>query len=792
MKSLILFLISTLSLYSLELFVNSGVEKDERFSIVHIIDDREFSCQENLDEYSNISEVICRFDKKPEIDTFSSSKSQFFKISKSYFGGQFSIKIEPLKKAKLYQSNFDLKEIDGVFYKERESSRHWFIIGYEREIPFIKDSKFRGLNFPVPIISVKKPHIGGLDIAKKPIFFDKNIDVSYYLDLKHSMDNKYYGRVLDIVDDALRVVPDSIFKSDFILYKLRALYKLQESEEDLIEIGKLWVKHYPSNEAVAEILLYIAKSYSNIGIHPEAQYYYDRVLIEYPESKYAKYALIYLGDEKFSRGEQRAFELYEEALYSTKDKNVASLAAQRLADAYLEAGQDKEAAKLYQKIIDGNIDYLLKSEEEAYALATELADEKNLFNISYQIGEALFEKIGDNKMHDLYEVLLKNIGYWADKSKKIDKSMHYYKLYLEKFPFGDYIDFVKLRMDNLFFDLKGYSNFDKLAKYDDLIEKYGEQEIAKRAIYEKAKLLLEMGDYKETLKLEDDLKYITKDIAPEKDRVILEAVELHTIDRLESKKCQEVKNLVDEYNVSLAQKYEKPLADCYIELGVYDRVLELSSKNLNEPDLREKLGWMVLNMKALVEDRDYYRAIDLGDDIISLAKDLRENEIEYEALFEMFKAHKLLNNSEKLLEVVDRVESKFPDRFQNIQIYRDLIEQASKVGDDLMIISYAKKVIDLQNRYNSYIESPKIDLLYIQSLINLNRFKNAIEHSKEIGNLEDISKKDRVRLKYLVATSYEKSGDRESAKVNYQECKEIDVESAWRKLCSDALKILEY
>ena len=68
-------------------------------------------------------------------------------------------------------------------------------------------------------------------------------------------------------------------------------------------------------------------------------------------------------------------------------------------------------------------------------------------------------------------------------------------MYLSKYRFGEYAEDIRRAKDALFFDVNDENSTQRLSEYEMLINKYEGDSIAQRALYEKAKLLLEMNQY---------------------------------------------------------------------------------------------------------------------------------------------------------------------------------------------------------------------------------------------------------------------------------------------------------
>ena len=68
-----IFLIAFFTLYTysfaLEISLNGAKEDFKRFSTLHLKDKNKFLCQEDIDDFGVVTEVICAFSKKPSSTT---------------------------------------------------------------------------------------------------------------------------------------------------------------------------------------------------------------------------------------------------------------------------------------------------------------------------------------------------------------------------------------------------------------------------------------------------------------------------------------------------------------------------------------------------------------------------------------------------------------------------------------------------------------------------------------------------------------------------------------------------
>ena len=235
-------------------------------------------------------------------------------------------------------------------YKE---SKHWMLVGYTNRLPLIKidETPSMGLSFPLTMEEVTLPSVGALDISGNPIRLDQVKDVVDYMRIKTAYEAGNYDQLASDVDALFMRFPNTIFKAELLLYKIRGHHKSDENEA-LLEVSKEFVREYSDDENMAEVLAYTANAYSAVGLQADGTYFYERLFKEFVESKYAALGMVFLGDQYLSGGKSKlAGTYFEKALYMTRDVEVASMAAIRLAKMSLEQGEVEKASSLYIKII---------------------------------------------------------------------------------------------------------------------------------------------------------------------------------------------------------------------------------------------------------------------------------------------------------------------------------------------------------------------------------------------------------------------------------------------------------
>lgn len=120
---------------------------------------------------------------------------------------------------------------------------------------------------------------------------------------------------------------------------VRDLLALSESAED------------PAIRAGA--LFYLGLCYESREKPQKSAAVYERILAQYPESEYAAYASIALGDQAFRAGDhERAFEAYRFAAGKEEPRALVREARLKTGDLYFNRGEHAEAAAAYRRVFE--------------------------------------------------------------------------------------------------------------------------------------------------------------------------------------------------------------------------------------------------------------------------------------------------------------------------------------------------------------------------------------------------------------------------------------------------------
>lgn len=780
---LVLLLLSS-SLFSLELSVQTGEENQDEFSILHLKDNERFLCQAERDDLDVVTSVICAFNKRP-IQPFSNVDNSFFSISSKVQKEMFFIIIKPHKKVELKAIHYDLLHDNELYQVEDDYASHWNIIAYKNTPPFLTQEKKSNssINFPVPFKQAEFPYVGGLDILGNPIHMTRVKDVSDYLAIKKNFQLKRYDLVLEMIDDVLKEYPDTIFKNELMLYQIRAYHEKAEAES-LIQVSKQFIREYSSDVNMAEVLADTANAYSDIALYTDADYFFDRLFDEHKESRYNDLGLIYKAKQLQNAGNtKKALEYYDRALKQTKELEIAARAAYEMVLIEMERAHAKNSVKYLKMILDAQADYFASRKVESIDLAMKYAA-LNDYQSAADIAGALLKTM--SKSDDEYETLLKNRALWLSETEHKEEALDLFNSYIEQFKYGEYLEEVKEKKDALFFDVSDENTTQKLEYFDILMNKYAGDTIAKRALYEKAKLLYELKSYNDVLNLEHDLRGLDPTLYEETESLIDKSALGLMEASLAAKQCVKVVDLSKNYDINLSMKWDEDLYSCYIDAGDFDKAKNMAQVHIKSKNYDERMAWLERYIYIDFELGNYTEVIDAAKELIALRGDDKKNIKTYRLLFD---ASQRLGESNTMINAIQQIEASEGLIYSDIERYTQMVTLAQNIKDDVMLRTYAQKVIQLQDQANSYTQSPYIEFTLTQALL---QGGNDLDALKVLASLDDrnLSGQKRSRQKYLMGTLFQKTGDNKKGKTAYEASIAADQNSSWANLAKDALKLL--
>jgi len=773
------------NLFALEVSLTGAQENFHKYSTLHLKDSSSFLCQETKNDYGVVTQIICAFSKQP-VNKFKKIQNDFFEIHPQIKNETFFLIITPYQKIKLYPMVFNLNSENEIYQANTTMSNHWMAVGYKDELPYIKSEKALevSINFPLLFANDVLPFVGSIDLQGNPVHIQKIGDVTDYLRLKKSYNEKKYEESLELINQVFKEYPNTLFKSELLLYKIKVYAKL-EDYDNVIDIAKIYLRNYSSDENVAEVLSLIAKSYHMINMSIDADYFFDRLFSEHEESPYTKWGYIYKGEMLEASGaSSRALDFYKKALEETKDIDIAVNAAYKLAKYKVSYSNPKEASEYIMKILSSKPSFFIEDYKSSMDIIYSFIDE-NDYETAATIAKALLDQM--QKDNDEYEFLLKDRALWLCKTDKKKEALAALNEYIDKFQDGEFEGEIKVAKDALFFDNVDANLTTKLNQYNELIDTYPGDTIGNKAIYEKAKLLLENKMYSEVLELKESLLVLDKEVYPGIDTIIQDSA-IGVMKRvLKNKECQEVIDLSSQYNIILSNEWDDGLYECFMKGAKYTLAKNIAADHIKSKDILQRKKWLYRYIKVDFSTGNYSEVIEAGKELISLIEENKDSE--YKDIYRMlFDTYQRVENSTKMLETIVAIEKEYGTNYKDIERYVAVMAVGNERKDDNLVINYAKAVVKIQNASNSFAQSPFVEFTLYQAYLNKENFNEALEILKSLDSVK-LTPNQRSRQKYLLGTTYSKLWRDDEADEAYSEAIAADPASAWAQLAKDAKKI---
>jgi tetratricopeptide (TPR) repeat protein len=778
----LLIAIST-SLNALDISLQGAKENFENYSTLHIKDKNKFLCQEMTDDFDVVTKIVCAFSKAPS-QKLKTLQNDFFKIETQIKKKTFFLIITPYKKMKLFPVIFNLSEDDSVYKVNAKLSLHWMIVGYNKEIPFIKtqDSSEVAINFPFYLEKDKLPYVGSLDMKGNPVHIQEIQDVSDYLTIKRLYKEKKYEKCLILIDEVMLEYPFSLFNAELLYYKIRVNSKLSENNDEVIALSKVYLREFSSDDNVAEVLSLTARANSLSNMNAQADYFFDRLFSEHGDSPYSKWGYIYKGNMLEESGaSSKALEYYKKALIETADIDIAATAAFAIALNKTYNGNKAEASKYIMKIIKAKPSFFVTEYSKSLNMMETFAEEGD-YETAASIAIAIVNET--NTEYDEYESLLKNIGIWLAKTPEKEKALTALNNYFKKFPDGLYVEEVQVAKDSLFFDVSDANVSTKIADYNNLINTYVDDSIGKRAIYEKAKLMTKNKMFSDVLEFKDELLALDTTLYPDTQKIVDNAALGVMEIALKNKECYSVLKISSEYSIKLSDKWDDGLYACAMKGADFPLAKKIASKNLKSENMQMRKKWLYRHIKVDFATGNYSDVVKASQELITLIDDDKESKYKdvYRVLFDTYDR---LENANKMIESIVDVQKVFGSSYKDIERYISVMAIGSDRNNNNLVLKYGNEVMSIQKASNSYTQSPFVEFALYQAYISKDDFNKALEVIKSLDSVE-LNKGNRSRQKYLLGSIYERLWRGEEAQVAYQESIDADPESAWAKLAQGA------
>lgn len=777
-RSLLLFI--WLPLCALDLSIQSGREDSQGYSVLHLREAKPFTCTTSHNDFNEIVSIECKI---PNLRPLPPITSAYFTIGQT----STTLTITPKKRIALFPIGFDLHQDIHVYISDETPVNHWTIVGYETKIPMLKERPLapHGLNLPIKIAKESYPFVGWIDLKGNPITMKSTQDVTEYVELKKAYSAKDYKQVLSIASATLKKHPNSIFNNEFILYQMRALHYLGRYEE-LIPLSKQFIRLYSNDSNIAEVLAYTADAYSQLGQNSDSDYFYDRLFSEYADDPFAAQGMFFKAQQLQTMLEsKKAAKYYREALFRTKDVNLASASAFELARLEMGANHLPKVKEYLEKIAHVNPNYFVEIKDKSMEMIGLLKEHKD-FLTAAMITKILMAKALPKS--DEHQPLLKNLGLLYASGGEKEKALDAFNEYLKLYPQGDSVDEIQRAKDGLFFEKEEPKGESGIKKYNDLIERYGSDSIGHKALYKKEQLLFKEKKYDAILKMENDLYQLDTTAYPEVNTIITQSAVEITKQKLQALKCSEALSMQKMYKIKLPVQWDGLTFDCALQMGNFPVAQTMVTKHLKSKNIGELQLWLSRAVKTNFAQGKYKEATQAGKELIDLLE-AQKNPPLNDIYRLMFDTAQRSGDGEGMVRYIKGCESLFGVDFKDIERYTQMVALGVKRKDDVMIQSYSQKVITLQERTKTYTQSPFIEFTLVQSLMNRDKNKEAVNVLKSL-NSRNLNNEKRARQHYLMGSLLMKLGRNSEAKIAFNTSIKADKNSAWGKLAKDALGLL--
>ncbi|CAM4081929.1 tetratricopeptide repeat protein [Campylobacter armoricus] len=781
-RIIVLFFLSVIYALSFEIVVNKGEENKRPFTLLHLKDDKDFTCKsvfefEKTHFECNILGVSNMQFQNKEFDTF----SLYFEKQQTFL----TIKIYPKILAKMFnysQNIFNAKDIQA---QNGDTSKH-FVFIFTEDLRYYKPSD--GLDFNIYFEDALMPYIGALDLNSNPMETSKSADFNTYFNIKQEYEAKKYDQVLRDSNNAIKRFQGSVFMNEFELYKLRAQNKLytyeldkdQQILEQMLDDAKRWVRTYINDKDYTEVMYIMMRIYMGLSQRSNVEYVINTLTTEHKNDKFTTMALLDYADYLYNLGKKTtANNIYQDVYYSTLNPDLASRAALFLSKNYLETKNTKEAKELASKILESNPKFFISELDNSLLLAKAFSNNR-IYDLSSKIYEYIFSNL--SKVDKEYEKVLKDLALSLLNAGEYTKAQKYLDIYADDFPLGEYINLIKEAQDENFLYLKDANASFLHQKYDEIMRKYA-GEISSKALSDNVKLYFQEKNYEKVVSYQKDIeKYSNKEV-----KNLLEQSAIFVLEKkLKNDECLDAVEIYDDfkaYNVGGKIHNKKQMLECFKRTTR----IEEAKKYIVENEKDDLIFYKLQSADLALKDKRYSFVIKTINDILNTRTIISDNE-KFEANYIKFFAELGLEDYNAMIRTLQKLEQ-FPMNYRMVELYYEFLRYCEKNNFSTSILTYAPKAIDYQNLKGVNLFTPDLEFIYIKALKQNNQAQKALGLFKDLlaNPLKD---DERARTFYIQSDVYEDLKDVKNQKQSLQNCIDINTTSNWQSLCKDKLNIL--
>lgn len=751
-------------LNALELNISYGKEKNQTFSIITLQSSQAFLCETIYQDGGSYMFVRCNIPKIPE-NGFLPFNTDFFNVSYEMQDGSFVLFIHPTKKIKLFYIPDNLPQTYFFSDAKEEKSKIWQIVGFNEEIPFLSpETNKQGINFPIRMDPQKLDYIGEMNIDKNPLKSTTGADYADYLAVKNLIEHHNYKFALSAISQAFKKFPNTFFAKDLLFFQIKALYNL-ELYDNVIENANAWIKAYSSDDDIPEMLYMLGNTYGNIHFPTEANYYYQRIIQQYPKSRFTplakmRLAKVFMNDSNM--GMARIY--FSQAYEGAKDLDSVTEIALEWAFFELQTHNPENAKELIKKILEKNPAYFTVHPQKTKIAIAYLSDKK-LYDSAAAIGQYYFDHT--NEYDNLHEPIGFMLGDLYAKAGDFDAAHKSNQAYIKEYESLPRAKEIEKQDDKLLFNVSG-DDKTKLARYDYILDKYPNTAESKEAAKLKAELLLKLERYSEVLDMGDVLRGMPKLY----DDALLGVINQN----IAQNRCDDTNRYLVDLNDFSRIKHPKKAFECLYDAKLYAKANDLTNAQVKDPNNPDYLFWLYNHARVLNALDKYADSTIASNDVLSLSKAKKTTRYD-DVLFTLFDN---LTHTDKrgAKELYGRLESGFRDDVRMLKVYAWLL------GDEKLDATtraiYAKNLLDLQNVYQNSDYTPFADFKLIDAYQDLAKKEQALEVADALSKKE-LKAQDMQKALYLKASL--EIALKKDAKETLKRCNAIKEESSWRTLC---------
>lgn len=138
---------------------------------------------------------------------------------------------------------------------------------------------------------------------------------------------------------------------------------------------------------------------------------------------------------------------------------------------------------------------------------------------------------------------------------------------------------------------------------------------------------------------------------------------------------------------------------------------------------------------------------------------------------------------------MESIEILYPEVATNLDVYDALLGMAHASKNDLLIVSYAQKILALQTKYQSDAYTPETQFMCIEALKRLGKEKEALTLAQTLLP-DQLSNKNKIKLFYQMGELNLKLKDETKAKAYFTQCVDMNETSSWKSICQQNLDLL--